>query len=204
MADPIQTVSEGSESFDGDALGEARSNGTALRSALEEALRRAAGRPITGIVLLTDGRSPQDTGSELLSRLARESVRVYPVPIGAATPPLDLAIARIDPPQTAFINDTVPVSVVVQQPGVADDGGNAVDPARVRVRLVDRTTGDVLDERTLAGVGLGQPLRLTGRSATVGEKDWAVEIEYEATGNGEQGSGIRENTLRTDTAKAGT
>ncbi|MEO1236927.1 MAG: hypothetical protein AAFX76_09090, partial [Planctomycetota bacterium] len=171
-------------------LGEADGESTALRSALDEALRRAAGRPISGVVLFTDGRSPQDTGPATLARLERESVRVFAVPLGAERLPLDLAITRVDPPTAAFINDPVPVSVVVDQSNLGggldpDDEPEQVDPSRVTVRLVDTVTGETLDEQTLDGVGLGRPVRLEGRRDTVGEAAWAVEVGYEPPAGGE-------------------
>ncbi|CAM9900368.1 unnamed protein product, partial [Laminaria digitata] len=160
-----------------DALPEPTADATALRGALEEALRRGAGRPISGIVVMSDGRSPEATGASLLDRLALQSVRVFTVPLGAERLPLDLMIARVDPPRAAFINDPVPVTVVVEQPGVTAD--EQVDPARVTVRLIDTDTQDVVDQKTLEDVGLGQPLRLEGRSSQVGELPWAVEVVYD-------------------------
>ena len=157
-------------------LGDADAMATALRQAIEQGQRQAAGRPISGIVLLTDGRSPESTGGALLNRLAQDSIRVYAVPVGSETLPLDLALVRVDPPQTAFINDTVPVTVTVEQPGTPD--GSTVDPADVVVRLVDLETGQTLDERSLEGVGLGQPLRLEARPTRVGEPRWRVEVIY--------------------------
>lgn len=161
-----------------DGLADPTADTTALRTALEEALRRAGGRPISGIVLMTDGRSPEATGSALLTRLEQQSVRVFAVPLGAERLPLDLMIARVDPPTAAFINDPVPVTVVVEQPGVPAD--QQVDPARVTVRLIDTATEDVVDELTLEDVGFGQPLRLEGRSSRVGELPWAVQVIYDA------------------------
>ncbi|MEM1107613.1 MAG: BatA domain-containing protein [Planctomycetota bacterium] len=168
-----------------DALGEPGDQTTALRTALEAALRRGAGRPISGIVLVSDGRSPEATGTDLLAKLEQQSVRVYSVPLGAERLPLDLALSRVDSPATAFINDAVPVTVVVDQPGRSDDS-EPVDPSRVTVRLIDTETEDVLDEKTLEGVGLGQPLRLEGRSSQIGEAPWGVEIVYDSPDGGEQ------------------
>ena len=169
------------------ALGEPEAMATALRQAIEQGQRQAAGRPISGIVLLTDGRSPESTGGALLNRLAQDSIRVFAVPVGSETLPLDLALVRVDPPQTAFINDTVPVTVTVEQAGSPD--GSAVDPADVTVRLVDLDTGETLDERSLEGVGLGEPLRLEARPTRVGEPRWRVEVLYKDSAEDSGGSG---------------
>ncbi|MBB6429629.1 BatA domain-containing protein [Algisphaera agarilytica] len=160
-----------------DALGEPGDQNTALRTALEAAMRRGAGRPISGIVLMSDGRSPEATGTDLLAKLEQQSVRVYSVPLGAERLPLDLALSRVDAPTTAFINDTVPVTVVVDQPSLRP-GDEPIDPSRIAVRLIDTETQDVLDEKTLEDVGLGQPLRLEGQSSQTGEMPWAVEVVY--------------------------
>jgi len=157
-------------------LGEAQDQATSLRTAIEEALRRVAGRPISGIVLISDGQSPQATGASLLTKLEQQSTRVFSVPLGAERLPLDLVLTRVDPPKTAFINDPVPVTVVVEQPGVNAD--QQIDPANVTVRLIDTQTQDVVDEKTLKGVGLGRPLRLKGQSSQTGELSWTVEVLY--------------------------
>ncbi len=110
---------------------------TQLRTAMEQALRRAAGQPISGIVLFTDGRSPQTTGAELIKRLQQQAVPVFTVPLGAEEMPLDLAVSAVDHPEQAFVSDVVPVSVTVRQLS----GDVKVDPARVRLRLVDTVSG---------------------------------------------------------------
>ncbi|MEM9417768.1 MAG: BatA domain-containing protein [Planctomycetota bacterium] len=160
-----------------DALGEPGDQTTALRTALEAAMRRGAGRPISGIVLMSDGRSPEATGSDLLAKLEQQSVRVYSVPLGAERLPLDLALSRVDAPTTAFINDTVPVTVVVDQPSLRP-GDEPIDPSRITVRLIDTETQDILDEKTLEEGGLAQPLRLEGQSSQTGEMPWGVEVVY--------------------------
>ncbi|MEM7624965.1 MAG: BatA domain-containing protein [Planctomycetota bacterium] len=184
LAPPI-----GDESVD--RLPEPTADTTALRTALEEALRRAAGRPISGIVLMTDGRSPEATGGALLNRLEQQSVRVFAVPLGAERLPLDLMIARVDPPTAAFVNDPVPVTVVVEQPGVPAE--NQVDPARVTVRLIDTNTQDIVDEKTLGDTGFGRPLRLEGRSSEVGALPWAVEVIYDGSAADERELNLTNN-----------
>ena len=112
--------------------------------------------------------------------------------LGAEQLPLDLVLARVDPPAAAFVNDPVPVTVVVEQPGVEAD--QQVDPARVTVRLIDSDTQDVIDERTLDEAGLGRPLRLEGRSSQVGELPWSVEVVYDDEGSAERELNRANNT----------
>lgn len=148
---------------------------TALRTAIEQALQSAQGRPISGIVLMSDGRTPQTTGPELVRRLQQHAAPVFAVPVGAPRMPLDLALRNVEAPQEAFANDIVPVNVVVDRFGDVDE----LDPARVHVRLVDEVTGDVLDERTLEGVAPGAPVRLMGQSDQPGRAQWRVEVALE-------------------------
>jgi len=147
---------------------------TQIRTAVEQALQRAAGKPVSAIVLFSDGRTPQATGQDLVDRLERLLVPLIVVPLGADQLPLDLAITRVDNPAEAFINDRVPVTVVVEQIG----GSEPVDPADIAVVLINNATEEVLDERTLEGVGLGRPVRLIGQSKTTGPLPWSVRVAY--------------------------
>lgn len=155
---------------------------THLRTAIEQALQTASGRPISGIVLFTDGRSPQTTGSELVRRLQQQAVSVFPVPLGAQQLPLDLMLSQVDAPAQAFTNDLVPVSVTVNQLG----GMGPVDLSRVRLKLLDEADGKLLDERTLEGQALDQPVRLSARSDRVGSARWRVEVVLDPGPGGAQ------------------
>ncbi|MCX5662544.1 MAG: VWA domain-containing protein [Planctomycetota bacterium] len=149
---------------------------TSIRTAIEQALQRAAGRPISGIVLLTDGQSPQSTSGDLVRRLQQQGVNVFTVPLGGDTQPLDLSIAQIESPERAFINDVVPVSVWIDRyPADA-----RIDPSRLSLRLIDVATGKTLDQRSPADADLRQPVRLSAQSATVGPARWRVEMTYDA------------------------
>lgn len=153
---------------------DADGRGTALRTAIEQALRRAGGRPVAGVVLLTDGRSPQTTGADVLRMLNQQAAPVFVVPFGSPTAALDLSVAQVDAPDRAFVNDIVPVTVHLSRyPDDAD-----VDPSRVKVRLVDPNTGRVLDERSAEG-GIDEPIRLTTESTLVGPVTWRVEVSYD-------------------------
>lgn len=154
-------------------LGDPDAQVTAIRTAIEQALRLPADKPISGVVLITDGQTPQDTGRALTQRLRQQGIAVFPVPVGAERPPLDLAIGQADSPQRAFINDTAPVSVTIDQLG-----GPALDPAHISVSLIDEADGRVLDEKTLDLAEPGQPLKLTGKSSQVGTARWRIRVEH--------------------------
>lgn len=163
------------------ALESAKPDGqsTLLRTAIEQALQRGAGRPIAGVVVMSDGRTPQATGGDLVRRLRQQAVPVFAVPLGSENTKPRVVIASVDAPDRAFINDAVPV-------GVALDAGGAeakVDPSNVVVRLIDTATGAVLDEKRATDVNLRTPVRLTSQSATVGPTRWRVEVKQNAPGS---------------------
>ena len=148
---------------------------TALLTAIEQALQRARSQPISGLVLFTDGRSPQGTGADLIRRLQQLAVSVFGVPVGAADAPPDLSLARVDAPQRAFVNDTVPVTVWIDRyPAEAK-----VDPRRVRVTLVEAQTGRTVDESTADSDDLSKPIRLLGRSDAIGPVAWTVNLSLD-------------------------
>jgi hypothetical protein len=156
----------------------AQGRATVLRTAIEQALQRASGRPISGVVLFTDGRSAQSTGPGFVHRLGQQAVSVFPVPIGADAEQVDLSVGRVDAPDRAFVHDVVPVSVWIDRYPVGVD----IDPQWVRVRLVDPQTGQTLDEKTPGPSGMDGPVRLTGSSPVAGPMTWRVEVVYEPPG----------------------
>ena len=89
-ADDPQTAATGV------ALPPAQGQSTAIATAIEQALQRAAGRPITGVVLFTDGRTHEATGADLVRML--KGVSVFPVPLGSPITPMNLAVERVEAP----------------------------------------------------------------------------------------------------------
>lgn len=182
---PIDTVDST------DVLGAPDVQATNLRTAIDQALQAAAGRSVSGLVLIGDGQSPQPTGEAFTQRLARQDVPVFAVPLGSAVPRLDLAVGRVDTPVSAFAGDLVPVTVTVRRQDVVagEDTDRAIDPAQVRVRLIDADSGELLDDKTLAEVGLGEPLLLQARAEQAGALNLRVEVSYEGEVIGGDASG---------------
>ncbi len=158
---------------------------TFIRTAIEQALQRVAGRPISAILLASDGQSPQSTGGDLVRRLQQQGVSVFTIPLGGDVTPLELSIAQIEAPERAFVNDAVPVRVWID----AASPNARFDPARLHVRLVDGVTGQVLDQRSPETADLHQPIHLAGESATVGPTQWRVELVYDAPNSIVPGAG---------------
>lgn len=153
---------------------------TYLRTALDRALDLAQGRPLSGVVVFSDGQTPETIGPDLTRRLSSRLAGVYAVPLGARVPPRDLSIAGVDTPREAFVDDVVPVAVSVDIAG-GGEAGRSLDG--VRVRLIDPRNTDpdtneprVLDEKTLGDVPPGEVVRLSAPAQTIGELPWRVEL----------------------------
>ena len=168
------------------SLGEASGKATRLRTAIEAALQAAGGRPVAGVVVVSDGRSPQDTGADLVRRLEGSRVGVYAVPVGAEGEVLDVSVARVEAPREVFVGDAVPVNVTVERSGgVAGDGG------RVRVRLVEEATEgeeEGTEGRRDAGTEGEEEEGTEGRGdeGTKGEDEATEGRSDEATEGGEE------------------
>lgn len=121
-------------------LGQPDGQKTAIGAALDQALARAAARPLSAVVLLSDGRSIDEPTRGALRRLQAEQVPVHTVTLGSAQPIGDFTVARAEAPHSAFVNDVAPVRVDLERIG---GQGSATGT----VRLLDATTGIVLDER---------------------------------------------------------
>jgi len=147
---------------------------TLLASAIQDVLKANAGRRVRGILLLTDGRTPQATGQGLARQLDRDSIKVFPVPVGARKPKLDLVLSQPIAPSRAFVNDAVSVRVSVDH----QQSDLPVDPSRVRLKLRDQASGRLLDEKTLGERGFEQPVQLSATWAKDETVTWRVELEY--------------------------
>lgn len=119
---------------------------TAIGAALHTLSDRFQGRPLAGVLLLTDGNAT-DLRDPLpdMSKLPP----VYPVVIGRRDPVRDISVQQVAVSQTAF--EDAPVSI---QADVIATGFNGQP---IAAKLVDRT-GKVVQEQTLNGRGEGDNL----------------------------------------------
>ncbi|MBX3377060.1 MAG: hypothetical protein KF678_08660 [Phycisphaeraceae bacterium] len=159
----------------GVSLGAPAGRRTSIGAAIDQALLRAAARPVSGVVVISDGRSLDDLSRAAQHRLQSERIPVFTFALGSADPVLDLALLRAEAPAMAFVNDSVPVGVEVERIGA----GRAA--ARGRVELVDSLTGEVLDRQDLpedpAAWADGRArLTLVSRPGTPGKMSWSVRI----------------------------
>lgn len=159
----------GDGSFTLPDLGEPTGRRTSIAAAIEQALQKAAARPISGIVLFSDGRTIDPPSRSLVRRLQADQIPVFTVPLGSRDPLGDLAVRRVDAPRRAFVRDKVPVVVEL------DRFGEAVRDLGATVRLVDEATGETLDEQPLQPGG-GDSVTLTAEPGAAGDATWRVEV----------------------------
>lgn len=150
---------------------------TSIASALSQAMARTAARPVSGFVLITDGRTTEPPDKALIRRLQAGGIPVFTLPLGSPSPVGDLAITRVESPSAAFVRDTVPVQVRVERRGAA-----APDTAAL-VELVDDTTGRVLESRPLSEAAIDPldesvlSLTLSGSETDAGARSWTVRLK---------------------------
>ncbi len=77
----------------------------------------ATGMPVAGVVLLTDGNFNGPRDPALMS--ADRRVPILPIRIGADVPPPDLAVLKLETPQSLFKEDTATVSALLKLDGLA-------------------------------------------------------------------------------------
>jgi uncharacterized membrane protein len=107
---------------------------SALGSSLRALVERYQGRPLAGVLLLTDGNATDIHGSPDLAGLPP----IYPVVLGNTQPIKDIAIQQVHATQTAF--EDAPVSVQ------ADVVANGYSGEPVSARVVDSSGKTVLEQ----------------------------------------------------------
>lgn len=153
-------------------LGQAAGRRTALGASLEQALRRAAARPLSGVVILSDGRSIDEPSRAAMRQLQAERVPIFAFPLGDADAVGDLAIRSAQGPGVAFVNDLAPVTVQLERLGADAD----TPPASATVRLTDTRTGITLAERRVEVGADTLSVTLTHRPSDPGDAAWMVEL----------------------------
>lgn len=161
-------------------LGTPEGRRTSLGRSLEQALQQVAAKPVSGVVLMSDGRSSDQPPRALLRRLQGEQIPVFTVPLGSPEPLGDYSLAQADAPSKAYLNDIVPVTIEIQRSG-------GTGPMAANVQLIDDATGLVLDQRRLEP---GEPsptntpatttdrssLTLSARPDRAGKSTWSIRL----------------------------
>ena len=145
----------------------AESRRTLVAASIEDALRQSGGRPVAGIVLVTDGRSQDALDGETLQRLKTSGAPVFAIALGDPTGVADRAIVETEHPTRAFPKDRVPVQVTI----------STGDSQPLRVALREQGSGRVLDERTeTPGADRRVRTTLMGTRTEAGDANWEVVI----------------------------
>ncbi len=179
---PLKSTSPGGTEFPVE-LGTPEGRRTSLGRSLEQALQQVAAKPVSGVVLLSDGRSSDQPPRALLRRLQAEQIPVFTVPLGSPEPLGDYSLAQADAPSKAYLNDIVPVTIEIQRSG-------GTGPMAANVQLIDDATGLVLDQRRLDPGELSPAsthttatttpdrtsLTLSARPDRVGKSTWSIKL----------------------------
>lgn len=136
-----RVLSEGSIP-DRESIGFPAGLGTDLDGAIRAAMRQSAARPVSAIVVISDGRSTRLIDPELIDTLSERQIPIVSVPLGSDDPVRDYSIVRVEYPDAVFADDLVPVRVQLGASGIDSDELRR-NPAYVE--LVDHETGRVLD-----------------------------------------------------------
>lgn len=119
-----------------------------LGDALREVLASHRGRPVAGVVLVTDGRS--NAGEDPL-RAAEAAVRlgvpVFPVAAGAEEGPRNVRLAEVEASPVVFARDPMTLGVVVEARGLKDAEGTV----SLEQRVNENDWEPVAEERVALG-----------------------------------------------------
>lgn len=151
-------------------LGEPVGRRTNLAAALDQALRRAAARPVAAVVIFSDGRSIAEPSRSAIRQLQAERIPVHVIPLGSSGAVGDLAIASARGPGVAFVDDVAPVQVELERLGAGEYSGV--------VRMTDGATGLILDERRIDSDQPAETVTLTHTPTETEAVDasWVVEF----------------------------
>jgi len=149
-------------------LPEANGNRTLLASAIRETLQRNLGRPLSALVVISDGRSQDSINSTILRQIQTLGVPVFTIPLGDPNGINDQAIVSVEAPQNGFLQDQIPVQTEL----------NTRKPnKKIRVVLKEKDSQIKLDEQEATSGPDGKVnITLVGQATNPGEAVWEVAI----------------------------
>ncbi|WP_432798490.1 hypothetical protein [Poriferisphaera sp. WC338] len=151
-------------------LDEAIGDETRLVSGVAAGISLAGGRPIAGMIVISDGRSAEPISSDVISRLRERGVGVYAVPLGGERLPYDVAIRKVVAPRRAFTADKLPIRVQLEQVGGAEAGD-------VTITVREADGGEVLATQLWQGGEEDVTLEIT--TGESGIKSYVIEAVSE-------------------------
>lgn len=158
------------------AIGGADGARTRIGGAVRSAMERLSGRPVGGVVVVSDGRTSDAPDARLLRELSASRIGVFTVPLGSEEALVDIGVEGLDAPTSAFVGDFVPVTARLTARGAVAERGEAV-----RVVLVDTSTGIELDTQEVEADawedGVAEVRLATRPEVAAAAARWAVRIE---------------------------
>ena len=167
---------------------------TRLGESLHQLIGQISGRTLSGIVVLTDGRSNAgiDTGPAR-TRAERSGTRLVTIGVGSQRPQMNLWLAGMQSPSDVHKGDPFDITVIVQGSGIQDQN--------VQVRLfqqsagsdgkdrkqVDEETMKIVDEKIPSSLRFSQQLQVPGKYEYVAQ----AEVIDESSG----GTAVVEMTM---------
>jgi len=166
-------VREDADEFETDFpidLGPPSGMATNIGPAMAQVLQRATGRPVSAMVIMSDGRTNQPPSRALIRQFQAEGIPVMVVPMGSSDPLGDLAIGSVQAPNRAFVRDRVPVVVEIDRMGLGAQG------AQGTLQLVDELTGEVLAEESIPAEDVTTTVTLVAEPGLAGTATWRVVL----------------------------
>ncbi len=131
---PISSQTRQSKAFD-----HPQGSSTNIAQAIKDALNLARARPISSIILISDGRSFDEIDRELINTLNQQQIPIYAVPMGSAQPIADVEIIRIESPTVVFADDRVPMRAIVQTRGIDP---KTIQQLGLQIEIIDHATAN--------------------------------------------------------------
>lgn len=149
----------------------AKGNATALGDALHGVLRQLRGQPVSGIVVLSDGRSNagraiEDAANEAQNRPS--PVPIYAIGVGDPDEPRDVGIEEVDAPEIALVNDEIIFEVAVRSKGYSGQ--------RIDVTLSEEGNPLTVESLVLEGENSEQNVLLYYRPTEPGTHEYEISI----------------------------
>ena len=158
-----------------------RGSETRLGEALYQLVGQLSGRTLSGLVVVSDGRSNAGLDTEpARTRAERTGTRLITVGIGSQKPQMNLWVAGMQSPTDVHQGDPFDVTVMIQGSGSADQ--------QATVRLFQQTAdGDGKDRRQISEQtvklnddAIPASIRFTQQLAVPGKYDFIARIESPA------------------------
>ena len=160
----------GSESIQIPILEEPDGWNTDIPQSLRQVLELGSNRPVSAIILMSDGRSNQMPGRSLSRLLKQQGVPVLSVPLGSSFPVHDISITDVQHPDRAFIRDSIPVRLSVGSTG-------SFDVRNITAELVDQSSGEVVDSVSTSISMDDEEILLTAKMDDPGIRDFLVRLD---------------------------